>query len=77
GSITGTNYDIDNSGELTFTGDMTINRMMLKDGSDAPEVTNKGTMTIASDATLSGFNTSSIDVSIKKGQVKLVDFSVE
>ena len=39
---------------------MTINKMMLKDGSHAPGVTNQGTMTIASDATLSGFNTSSI-----------------
>ena len=64
GIITGTdNYDIDNSGKLIFSGDMIFNKMLLRNGSDAPDLADNGTMVIESGVTISGKDTTStIDI---------------
>ena len=66
GIITGEYYDIDNSGKLTFSGNMTLDKMLLKDGSDAAELEENGTMAIAVGVTISGESTDST-IEIEEG----------
>lgn len=54
GDVSGALYDIDNSGKLLFSGNMTLDKVWLKDGDDAEELAGRGTMIIGPDVTLSG-----------------------
>ncbi|MCB5270867.1 MAG: right-handed parallel beta-helix repeat-containing protein [Candidatus Cloacimonetes bacterium] len=59
GSFNGAFYDIDNSGKLTITEDLTINKMLLKNGSHAAGVDGSGTLITETDVQITGVDTDS------------------
>lgn len=60
GSFSGSQYyDIDNSGKLTFTQDITLNSMWLRNGNDAPNVPGSGTLVLGAGVDVFGISPAS------------------